>query len=190
MDRTDRGHPVYHAAPADRPPTPASPGRYLGFLPPEPPGAVRFLRADGGRRPPGSLRARMAETGNPAARGQPGLCRPAGPSRPPAGPPRREQARRNTGFLSRGCHPGAVRASGRLPEGNHRARSASAAASFRWGVGRRKLSRASGRPRTGNPASAARISQRFFRPAVAAGRLSSAAGRPIGKVGPVERREW
>ena len=85
---------------------------------------------------------------------------------------------------------GAGHASGRFPGVNHRARSASAAASFRWGVGRRKHSRASGRPRTGNPANAARISTRFFRPAVAAGRLSSAAGRPIGKVEPIERREW
>lgn len=86
----------------DRPPTLTSAGGYLGFLPPPAPRAVRFFEADGRRRPSCSLRARMAETGNPVGWGRPRAFRPVGPSRPPAGLPHREQVKKHTGFLSRG----------------------------------------------------------------------------------------
>lgn len=151
MDRTDRAAPVGRAAAIDQKAPRVRASHNMGFLLPRPTGAGGRLGLDGGRRPPGSPRARMAETGNPAARVGPGLCRPAGPSRPPAGPPSREQGRRYTGFLSRGGHPGAVRTSGRFPEVNHRARSAIAAASFRWGVGRPQISPGSAKTTYGEP---------------------------------------
>lgn len=77
MDRTDRGHHVGRCARADRLFPRPSAGHYLDFLLHKPPGAARFPRSYGGRRPCGPLRVRMAETGDPVGWGLPETRRPA-----------------------------------------------------------------------------------------------------------------